>query len=969
MNILRKLLGNDAVISEPAPPAVAPPAAAPSPAAKAELLRAELAGADLARLTGLALTDKRAAMRILAAEALGALPTPRETWETIAHIWVDKDRRLSRMAREHVAAFARQADLEARAAALTGDFAALLDKPSIELTRLIELDSAYDQLKADAAKDAPARSVSSKGASATLVSAPVDAPTMSPTKGFEALTALRQQIGTRLEAGQDAQRQLIAIAREADAARLALVAQRTVADPLVHAELAERFAALDASAVPPVIVARTHKALVSLEQLVQSALARGAAELACRDLLVRIDLLDPADGDARRAMEDGILAAGLPQDLLVRAKDAYDLRVGGADAERLRLERETQSAARNAQKESRHAESKAANEALVTLITETEAHLAAGEAKAALKAVGAIKRHRADAERLAPALRARFHAIETEVLKLDGFAHDVARTRRAALMERVRKLPELKLNIDMLRSEIQTLQNDWKALDAEAGGAPRKLWDEFHAATNKAYETVTLYRAVKAAERDESVKAKEAVLVELEALVASVTTGVASGVTSGVTSGVASGVASDIASAVTEGVAAQVNPEATPTANALAAPQIGDAAGHAADADGAVDSAVEPAADTGAGRAATVVATRAQKPAAPEWNKLAARRGELVRRWYDLGGVGRKELKALQGRMDRAVKQLDAALDAERGRERGRRHALIAQVEAARVRAESERPADAGVNDRPWPALANAMQVAQDCQKQWNQRLSPLMLPRKEEQALWEKFRTLGNSVFEMRAQAREAVKAKHGAERELQTAHIAALRALLQETDRGTIQTRLTELQSAWRQLAVRPERGAERQYDDAITAVKTHLGALKRRDERSVWDALLDLDAAMAQAEQQPGAPEWAEKLAAIVPRLDPKHAAHPGIATRRAAVLDGKAVAAKTQRSDLLLDLELALGIPVQPGEEAARRARQMVLLSTTLKDRGVRREPREMLFNLIAHPGSTERRRLEAVIAKL
>ena len=43
--------------------------------------------------------------------------------------------------------------------------------------------------------------------------------------------------------------------------------------------------------------------------------------------------------------------------------------------------------------------------------------------------------------------------------------------------------------------------------------------------------------------------------------------------------------------------------------------------------------------------------------------------------------------------------------------------------------------------------------------------------------------------------------------------------------------------------------------------------------------------------------------------------------------------------------------------------------MVLLSTTLKDRGAKREPRDMLFNLIGHPGTTERRRLEAIIARL
>ena len=864
MNILRKLLGNGAVISTPVPAAA--PTPAPSAAEKEAALRAEIAGADAARLTEIAVSGKRAALRLLAAEALAALPTPRETWETIAHTWADKDRRLSRLAREHIAAFTRQADLETRAATLKADFAALIDKPAIDLTRLIELDAIYDQFKADALKADALQG---------------DSPRVASTNDLEALSELRAHIGTRLESGQDAQRQLIAIEREADAARLTLVAQQSVADPLVHAALAERCAALDVSAVPAMIVERTHKALHALEQLVQSALARGAAELACRELIARINTLDPLDVVARDALEADIVAAQLPQDLLVRAKDAYDIHTGGADAAKRAAEREAQDVARAARKDTRSAESRAANDAIIVLITETEAHLAAGEAKAAIKAAAAIKLHRGEAERLAPALRARFHAVETEVLKLEGFARDMARTQRAALMVRARKLAGLTLNIDMLRSEVQTLQNEWKALDADVGGAPRKLWDEFHTLTSKAYETVTLYRAVKAAERDEHLKVKEAALAEIEAL------------------------------------AAAVSAEA------------------------------------------------------PEWNKIAAKRGELVRQWYDQGGVGRKEQKALQGRLDTTVKSIDKALDAERGRERARRRALIDQVEAARARAEAERPADAGTNDRPWPALADAMKVAQDCQKQWNQRVSPLMLPRKEEQTLWDKFRALGNTVFEMRTQAREAVKAKQGAEREQHTQQTAAVRALTGETDRNVIQTRLTELQTAWRQYATRPERNAERQFDDAVQSVRTHLTSLKRRDERSVWDALLDLDALLHEAEheQQPGNADMVARVDALLPKLDPKHASHSGIGARKAAALAGKALAAKLQRPDLLIDLELALGIPAQPGEEAARRARQMVLLSTTLKDRGAKREPREMLLGLIALPGSTARVRLEAVISKL
>ena len=874
MNILRKLLGNNAVLSEPPAPAAATAAAAgdePSKISKEEQLRSELTGADAARLTELALTDKRAAMRLLAAEDLAATGAPRATWEDIARTWTDKDRRLSRFAKERVHAYEHQAQIEARAAALHAEFSTLLDKPAVDVMRLIELDTRYDALIKDAAKDAP------KGA---------------PTNTFGDLAGLRTQVGARIETGQQAQRELIAIEREADAARLALVTQQTVADPLVHAALAERFGAVDAHGVPAVIVEHARKALGALEALTQSAVARGVAEGAARELLARIEALKvetseetaaesttettdetaaettAKNTEVRNALKAEIATAELPHDLKDKVTQAFTLRTGNAEqiereaarqAERALsdAERAERTAARAQRVSAQKAADKAARDAqtagITTLVDATEAHLAAGEAKAAIKAADAIKRARSAAEHLPGPLRARFHAIETEVLKLEGFSRDVAKKRRGELLARAQKLPELKLNIDMLRSEVQVLQTEWKKLDADSGGAPRKLWDEFHSATNKAYETVTLYRAAKTAERDENLKVKEAALAEIEAL--------------------AAGAASE----------------------------------------------------------------------APDWKTIAAKRGQVVRAWYDLGGVGRKEQKPMQARMDRAVKALDASLDAERGKERARRQALIDQVETARVRAEAERPAELDARDRAWPALLDAMQVSQDCQKQWNVRSSPLPLPRKEEQALWEKFRKLGNTVFEMRAQAREAVKVQVQAER------------------------------------AAAAER--EREARAAADA--------RQARERDKWNVLAELDGLLGASEQQLAAAgdvaRLNEKITLAVARLDAKHAAHKGLAARIASVTAAhattgtaanvaanavaNAVVAAKRRAELLLDLELALNIPAQPGEESARRARQLLLLSNTLKNRGARTEPRDMLLDLVAQPGAPIPERLTQIAAKL
>ena len=865
MNILRRLLGNNVVISEsPAAPVSAAVTAAEALQAqqtREEQMRAELAGADVARITELALTDKRAGLRLLAAQALVDAGAPRATWEEIARTWADKDRRLTRIAKECVAVYERQTQTEARAAALEVAYRTLLDKPSIDLMRLIELDGDADALAKDALKTAP-------------------------TNDFHTLAEVRAQVEARIETGQTAQRELISIEREADAARLALVAQQAVADPLVHAALADRFAAVNLEGIPAVVIERARKALVALEALTQSAVARGVAEGASRELLARIEALVPEDVEARSALQSDIAAAGLPDDLNSKVGLAFATRTGDAE----QIEREAKRQAERALSDADRAQRKAAQAgraqaektardaettALTTLISETEAHLAVGEAKAAIKSADAIKRARAAAEHLPGALRARFYAIESEVLKLEGFARDVARKRRAELLERAKKLPDLKLNIDMLKEEVQTLQAEWKKLDADSGGAPRKLWDEFHTATNKAYETVTLYRAVKDAERDEKRKVKETALAEIEALAAN---------------------------AVSE---------------------------------------------------------------TPDWKTIAAKRGQVVRAWYDLGGVGRKDQKALQVRMDAAVKSLDAALDAERAKERNRRQGLIDQVEAARVRAEAERPATLDARDRPWPALADAMQVAQDCQKLWNARpQSPtpsLPLGRKEEQALWEKFRALGNTVFEMRAQAREAVKVQVQAERAADAEREREVRAKAdakraQERDKWNV---LAELDT----LLCEAEAQLANSENSANTASPANADNPVNPAGTST-DQIEDADAAARR-----------EKIIATAARLDTKHAAHKDLAARIGAAGAGRAFAgapaavAEKRRGELLLDLELALNLPAPPGEENARRARQMLLLSNTLKNRGTRAEPRDMLLDFVAQPGAAAPERVSRIASKL
>ncbi len=876
MSILRNLLGRNAVLSEPAQPAAKAPAEPVPSGPEAQALRtaalkAELEGADAAKLIELATHDKRGALRLMAVEVLAGFAPALSTWEDIAKTWKDKDRRLARFAREQIATAQHRVQLDSNLTALQAEFEALLTRPAIDLKRLIGLDSRHALLQAESLK-------------------------VAPTNGFIDIDRIRGEIARQLETGQDAQRQLLDIAHEADAALQALSTHQIPADPLVHAALADRFAALDRSAVPKVVVDRAVAALDALEALTIRIVAQGVAEADARTLMAQIEAVSLEDAEAVAQVDGAITAAKLPAEHAQRVTQAWNARRRGPDVAAeaaAQAARDAARAQRAAEKTAHQTGNSAARDALTQLITTLEVHLAAGEAKAALKAAGDIRKHRAAAEHLPGNWRARFHGVETEVLKLEGFARDVARTRRAELMARAHKLTELSLSIDMLRQEVQALQTEWKAIDAEAGGAPRKLWDEFHAATNKAYETVTLYRAIKTAERGEHLKAREAALAKVEGLLAN-----------------------------------------------------------------------------------------AQSDA-PDWKTIAAERGGAVRAWYEAGPADRKTLKPMQTRLDAAAKALDASLDAERARERDRRQGLMDQVEAARAKGAAEQPETMDRDERPWPALQEAMRVAQECQKQWNQRVSPLALGRKEEQIMWERFRALGNTIFEMRGAAREAGKARTQALRAATADEIREVRNLADvqddTADPQALQTQLTALQTRWRQRNDTPDRQLERQHDEAVQAVRTRIADLKRAAARGVWTSLVALDVALAAAETalaaSPGMPDaldttTLEAVNHLAEKRESRHASHAGLNARLLAVRQGKpGPAADSRRRELMIDLELALGLPSPASDDSARRARQMLLLSQTLKNRATKRDPQELFLELCATSGAVDGARLAAIVGKL
>ena len=110
--------------------------------------------------------------------------------------------------------------------------------------------------------------------------------------------------------------------------------------------------------------------------------------------------------------------------------------------------------------------------------------------------------------------------------------------------------------------------------------------------------------------------------------------------------------------------------------------------------------------------------------------------------------------------------------------------------------------------------------------------------------------------------------------------------------------------------------------------------------------------------------------EAVHQLAEKRESRHASHAGLNARLTAVRQCKpSPAADSRRRELMIDLELALGLPSPASDDGARRARQMLLLSQTLKNRATKRDPQELFLELCATPGAVDGARLAAIVGKL
>ena len=361
-----------------------------------------------------------------------------------------------------------------------------------------------------------------------------------------------------------------------------------------------------------------------------------------------------------------------------------------------------------------------------------------------------------------------------------------------------------------------------------------------------------------------------------------------------------------------------------------------------------------------------------------DWRAIERWLRETAERWQSggLGSVEPKAWKHFDGRFKAALAPLRDAQSAARDEAKARRVALIEEATALAPKAM----------DRDAPSQVKAIQA------KWQAQAKEMALAQRDERALWEQFRAACDAVFQAReAKRKEKDNLAHEGRRALEEL-CAALEqlALAKDKDDQELRRASRELQDQWRQKAQRSDpalRGVEARFGKAKAAVDAMLLARTRAREGAVWQTLdakerlcESLDDALRSSGSTVDATQASERWAAL-PALPP--AWEKAMLVRRDAALqaaDGGDIAGyvaqmergAASRIELLLELEMLLGIESPPEQKAQRSALQV----KKLRDRFQSAAPtgagtaNERLLAWCAQPGvvdARDRQRCERVFA--
>jgi len=322
--------------------------------------------------------------------------------------------------------------------------------------------------------------------------------------------------------------------------------------------------------------------------------------------------------------------------------------------------------------------------------------------------------------------------------------------------------------------------------------------------------------------------------------------------------------------------------------------------------------------------------------APPDWRAVAHALEESQLAWRKLGPVEhtvpRKSLQGEQSittRYAAAVAALQTPLKTKHDEARNKREKLITTAGEL---------AAGDVNAR------DVIDKVRKLQGEWQVTAKSMPLPRRDENALWEAFKTATDSIFKARDAARTAKEAAANAQQQARIDIIERVAALTRATNAADIKRGLTEADSAWRAAPEAPKPQAaklDQRYRGARDTANKRIAELATHAAQARYDALI---AAMALCAEREAADALNDDLQT---RWNAIEHFPDAWKARLAARFEGKAatVPAPTKGSkntpqtlpEILLNLEVACGIDSPADFQAARQQLKILALKNAMEAR--------------------------------
>jgi exonuclease SbcC len=209
-----------------------------------------------------------------------------------------------------------------------------------------------------------------------------------------------------------------------------------------------------------------------------------------------------------------------------------------------------------------------------------------------------------------------------------------------------------------------------------------------------------------------------------------------------------------------------------------------------------------------------------------DWKAFAAFCAKMPAAWHKLGIIDRKEKNQLDAEFNSAMQSLLEPLTEQRVIEITQREKLIAQ-------ATSLNP-----NDR------NALDTLRSLQERWQEQAKSLPLERKDEQALWLRFREACDQVFAKRKEMASAADADRKQNMQAKETLCTDLEAAVNTNDKEILRA-MRESKEAWNKIGAVPralEDKIEKRYKNAVAALQKKLDEHKKTAAEVEFTALQD-------------------------------------------------------------------------------------------------------------------------------